>query len=47
VEAQSPSPKKVPTSLRLNHNLVNRLKELAEKDGRSFNNYVERILEKA
>jgi len=35
------------TSVRLNYELVERLKMLAKEDGRSFNNFVERFLEQA
>ena len=32
---------------RLNKNLVKKVKELAEKEGRSLNNMIERLLEKS
>jgi len=35
---------KVATAFRLNSDLVTKLKELAKKDNRSLNNYVENIL---
>jgi predicted DNA-binding protein len=46
VQKASKPAKKV-TSIRLNIKLVERLTKLAEKDGRSFNNFVERFLERA
>ena len=33
-----------PTAFRLNNDLLNRLKELAKKENRSLNNFVETIL---
>lgn len=38
---------KTSTTIRLYPGLLKKLKEAAAKDGRSFNNYVERILEQA
>jgi len=38
---------KTSTTIRLKPSLLAKLKELAAKDGRSFNNYVERILQQA
>lgn len=39
--------KKTSTTIRLYPELLKKLKEAAAKDGRSFNNYVERILQQA
>ena len=39
--------KKASTTIRLSHALLAKLKKAADKDGRSFNNYVERILQQA
>lgn len=45
--AKVKKPERKVTSIRLNVKLVERLTKLAEKDGRSFNNFVERFLEQA
>lgn len=39
--------RKSSTTIRLYPELIKKLKEAAAKDGRSFNNYVERILQQA
>lgn len=47
VKPKVKKPERKVTSIRLNVKLVERLTALAEKDGRSFNNFVERFLERA
>jgi predicted DNA-binding protein len=37
-------PEKTSTTIRLTPDLLKKLKRLAEEDGRSFNNYVVRLL---